>query len=176
MAAWGTKRWPGERFMAVAERVRRERGARVILFGSRAERPELERLSGGLARVLTGEAGLRNVASVMERCSLFLTNDSGLMHLAASVGTPVVAVFGPTSRELGFFPTGPDDVVVEKDLPCRPCSLHGGTACPERHFLCMDGISIDEVHAEVARRISAVRVSPAAPMEARAGRPAGEGE
>jgi len=76
---------------------------------------------------------------------LFVTNDSGPMHLAAAAGVPVVAIFGATSRELGFFPYGNGHRVVEAELACRPCGLHGGRDCPEGHFLCMKLVTVPQV-------------------------------
>lgn len=68
------------------------------------------------------------------------------MHLAAAAGVPVVAIFGATTRELGFFPYGPGHHVVETPLACRPCGLHGARSCPEDHFLCMRLLTVDRVH------------------------------
>jgi len=79
--------------------------------------------------------------------SVFVTNDSGPMHLAAAAGVPVVAIFGATTRELGFFPYGPGHRVIEADLACRPCGLHGARECPEGHFLCMRLLTVDQVYA-----------------------------
>jgi len=154
MAAWFTKKWFGERFRAVAERVRDELSARVIYFGSAEERGSIEVLAGKSAPIVTGDVGIRNLAALLARCSLLLTNDSGLMHLATAVGTPVVAIFGPTTRELGFFPLGSNDVVVEKEVSCRPCTLHGDEVCPNGHFKCMDFISVSEVYNIVVKKLS----------------------
>jgi len=154
MAAWFTKKWFGERFRAVAERVQDELSVRVIYFGSAEERGSMEELAGKSASIVTGDMGIRNLAALIGRCSVLITNDSGLMHLATAVGTPVVAIFGPTTRELGFFPLGPNDVVVEKEVSCRPCTLHGDEACPKRHFKCMDFISVSEVYNIVRKKLS----------------------
>ena len=91
------------------------------------------------------------VAACMARTRAILSNDTGLMHVAAAVGTPVVSVFGPTVREFGFFPVGDGHRVLEMpDLACRPCNIHGGSHCPKGHFRCMLGVSPDRVLAEVA--------------------------
>jgi ADP-heptose:LPS heptosyltransferase len=66
------------------------------------------------------------------------------MHLAAAVGTPVVALFGPTTREWGFYPSGPCDTVLEQDLDCRPCSLHGTSRC-QRRGQCLEAVSPADV-------------------------------
>jgi len=78
---------------------------------------------------LTNRTGLRLAAGVLARSAALVTNDSGPMHLASAVATPVVALFGPTVRAWGFYPAGERDVVLETDMACRPCSLHGGRGC-----------------------------------------------
>lgn len=100
----------------------------------------------GDRRDLTGVTSLRESAALLAACSALVTGDSGPMHLATAVNTPVVALFGPTTREWGFFPSGPGDRVLEKALPCRPCSLHGKKGCP-RNGECLDRIEPEEVVA-----------------------------
>ena len=77
----------------------------------------------------TNKTSLRETCALLERCRALVTGDSGPMHLAAAVGTPVLALFGPTTREWGFYPAGPQDRVLELELDCRPCSLHGKRPC-----------------------------------------------
>ncbi|MDR1684951.1 MAG: glycosyltransferase family 9 protein [Desulfovibrio sp.] len=107
--------------------------------------------------VFTGRAGdLSNASSLRELCALLslcralVCSDSGPMHLASAVGTPIIALFGPTTREWGFYPAGERDIVLEKDLPCRPCSLHGESACPY-DCRCLTSISPEEILAAVQR-------------------------
>jgi ADP-heptose:LPS heptosyltransferase len=92
---------------------------------------------------------LPDVAGELARCSLLATNDSGLMHLAEAVGTPVVALFGPTVRQWGFFPRLPGSVVVETPLECRPCSRNGKRECHRGDLACLQHIEVDEVLARV---------------------------
>lgn len=80
-------------------------------------------------RDLTNRTGLRQTCAVLERADVLVTNDSGPMHLASAVGTPVVAMFGPTAPAWGFYPAGAKDIILERELPCRPCSLHGKRTC-----------------------------------------------
>jgi ADP-heptose:LPS heptosyltransferase len=94
---------------------------------------------------------LRRAAAMLGRLSALVTNDSGLMHLSAAVGTPVVALFGPTVAEFGFVPVGPGHQVVERPLDCRPCSVHGGPRCPLGHFRCMKETAPEEVLAALDR-------------------------
>ncbi len=82
----------------------------------------------------------------MSRAAVLVTNDSAPLHVAAAVGTPIVAIFGPTVPAFGFAPRGPRDAVVEHpDLPCRPCSAHGPRTCPLGHHRCMKEIAVDQV-------------------------------
>ena len=84
--------------------------------------------------------------ALMPHFKLFITNDSGPMHIATAFNVPTLAIFGPTTRELGFFPYGRGHRVLEvKGLPCRPCALHGGRKCPQGHFKCMRLITVDDV-------------------------------
>jgi ADP-heptose:LPS heptosyltransferase len=95
-------------------------------------------------RDLTNQTGLRQSAALIARSRCLVTGDSGPMHLGTAVDTPVIALFGPTTVHWGFFPSGPADRVLEPDMPCRPCSLHGGKGCG-RPDPCMAAISPEEV-------------------------------
>jgi len=148
-AGRATKRWPASSFASAMRVIASSAGRPVLLLGSEAERGMLEaiaRESGTGARVLAG-ASLAEIAASLRRAALLVTNDSGLLHLANGVGTPVVAIFGPTTPELGFGPAGERDQVVSVDLPCRPCSLHGTEICPlpDRSHVCMTRVSPEEV-------------------------------
>ncbi len=98
----------------------------------------------------------------MPLLALFVTNDSGPMHIATASGVPTLGIFGPTTRELGFFPYGPGHRVLQVDLECRPCGLHGAKSCPRGHFLCMNLISADEAYRAAAQMLDAKRPEPAA--------------
>ncbi len=146
-SAWATKRWLPERFAELCVRLKND-GFTPVLVGG----PDDKELGARIARDcgaldLVGKTDLEELKALMGRLSVFVTNDSGPMHLAAAAGVPVVAIFGATTRELGFFPYGPGHRVVEADLACRPCGLHGARECPEGHFLCMRLLTVDQVHA-----------------------------
>ncbi len=93
---------------------------------------------------LTNKTDLRQTCAIIQSAKAFVSADSGPMHLATALQTPVVALFGPTTRHWGFFPSGENDIVLEKDLACRPCSLHGNKDCPHRQK-CLRQITIQDV-------------------------------
>lgn len=158
-AAHATKRWPPERFAAAADALAEGMSPvpTVLILGSAGDRAA----AGAVASVLkapsvnlAGETSLPEMLHLLSLCRLVLTNDSGCMHAAAAWGVPTVAVFGPTVKEFGFFPAGPQAAVVQVDgLACRPCHLHGGETCPEGHFRCMKDLSAEAV-VRAARSIS----------------------
>ena len=119
------KQWEPERFAEVAQRLIAERAATIVLTGSAADRnvvdPVRQRLPAGSFVDLTGDLDLLTLAAIIARVDLFVTGDTGPMHVAAAVGTPVVAVFGP-SDPARYAPRGPHDQVVRVDLPCSPCN------------------------------------------------------
>ncbi|HUK62744.1 MAG TPA: glycosyltransferase family 9 protein, partial [Dongiaceae bacterium] len=88
---------------------------------------------------------LPRMAALLSRCAAGVSNDSGLMHVAAARGVKLVAIFGSTSPVFGFAPAGPGHVVLCRNEPCQPCTVHGRAACPRGHFRCMRGIGADEV-------------------------------
>lgn len=94
---------------------------------------------GGI-RDFVNRTDLRQLCALLARAGALVTGDSGPMHLAAGVDTPVAALFGPTCREWGFFPAGGRDKILQVPLACRPCSLHGKRACP-RALACLAGLT-----------------------------------
>ena len=141
-AMWPTKMWLKDRFVEVGNKAVEELNASVIVFGGPEDKSLCEYVAGNIrSRVLSvaGNSSVRETAALIKRCDILLSNDSGPMHIASAVGTPVVAVFGPTVRDFGFSPLGKSSV-VETNLPCRPCSLHGSNECPKGHFKCMKDV------------------------------------
>ena len=145
---WDTKRWPY--YAALAAAVDR---SIVVLGGADdvALAGEILLAAPGRAHSAAGTVDLRVATALVELAAVLVTNDSAPLHLATAVGTPVVAVFGPTVPAFGFGPRGPRDLVVEHDeLPCRPCSSHGPRVCPLGHHRCMRELSVERVGAAVA--------------------------
>ncbi len=163
-ASFGTaKRWPGERYSELALRLNRELGAASVFFGSSEEAPLAESLlakSGDAAISLAGQTSLRDFIRLVPSCDLFLTNDTGTMHVAAALGVPTLAIFGPTD-EHGTRPLGPHAEVITGVAECRPCKLRH---CPidrgsPLNHVCMTSITVDVVF-EAARRILGQRGGP----------------
>jgi heptosyltransferase II len=144
-AAYGSaKRWPPERFAELAQRCVQERNACVLFFGSAEEAPAIEAIqkAAGEGTVsLAGKTTLRELFAILHACHTVIANDSGLMHAAAAVDTPVVGIFGPTSAvETG--PTGRAVTIVQKELDCAPCFQR---TCPLEHQNCMKQIHVDDI-------------------------------
>ena len=149
-ARWPTKRWPAERFAAVAQELARERGAVVVILGGPDEAHLASALCDNLevpAINVAGSLSLMHSAALLSRCRLLISNDSGLMHMATAVRVPVVAIFGPTVQEFGFYPFQARAEVVSEPLSCRPCSTKGSLRCPRGHHACMQDISTARVLA-----------------------------
>jgi heptosyltransferase-2 len=143
-AFYGTaKRWLPERFAAAADLVARRVGARVAIVGGAAERPLGAAIADQLqapTRVLCGETTLGELVGVLSHLRVLLTNDSGPMHLAAALGTPLVAVFGSTdSTETA--PFSDHARIVREEVECAPCLLR---ECPIDHR-CMTRVGVDRV-------------------------------
>jgi ADP-heptose:LPS heptosyltransferase len=119
------KQWPPERFAEVARRLMETRGATIVLTGGSADRNLVDlvktEVRGSRVVDVAGQADLLTLAAILDRLDLLITGDTGPMHLAVAVGTPVVAIFGP-SDPARYGPRGPYDRVVRIDLPCSPCN------------------------------------------------------
>jgi heptosyltransferase II len=147
-AAWSTKRWPVERFAEVAQAMAPARAAAVVILGGAADVPLGQALRHRLSVPVldsTGQLSLMHSAALLKQCALLLSNDSGLMHMATALHIPVVALFGPTVQEFGFYPFQGLARVVSTALPCRPCSSKGSNRCPQGHHRCMQQLSSGQV-------------------------------
>jgi heptosyltransferase-2 len=139
---WNTKRWPEDYFAALMELISGEERM-IFLFGGREDRALCDRLiekSRSNALNMAGKLSILESCALIHELDLMISNDSAPLHIANAVRTDVFALFGPTVREFGFFPFRENDKIFEVDLPCRPCSKHGGKSCPEKHFRCMKNI------------------------------------
>jgi heptosyltransferase II len=146
-AAHFTKRWPMHHWTALARRLI-ENGNDVVVTGGPADRElaaEVVEAGGERAVSAAGEFDLQGSAAVLKRARALISGDTGLMHMATAVGTPVLALFGPTVEPFGFFPYHAKATVLQRELYCRPCSSHGGPKCPEVHHRCLQDLTPDDV-------------------------------
>jgi len=159
-----TKRWPQEKFVELGEKCAKTFPTKIFIFGSRDDSDYCRdiaqmmnaRLGSTVAESLAGKLTVLETAAALDFCSVVVSNDSGIMHLAASRKRKLVAVFGSTVREFGFFPYRTENIVVEKmNLGCRPCSHIGLQKCPEGHFRCMKDIQAAEVLTAMGKLMSA---------------------
>jgi heptosyltransferase II len=147
-SVWGTKRWPyyPELAQQVADR------ARVVIVGG-ADDAELARaIVAAVPNAVdaTGQLSLLASAELIGRAAVLVTNDSLPEHLASAMGTPTVAIFGPTVPEFGFGPLAPRSIVLgHTGLTCRPCDRHGPQRCPLGHFKCMRELDANGVAEQV---------------------------
>lgn len=149
VALWDTKLWADEKFAGLCDRIAEDLKVRIIFTGT--ERDKLEHIQSRMRATsvnLGGQTTLRDLAYLYQRCALLITTDSGPMHLAAAMGTPVIALFGPTDPARTG-PYGKGHVVIQRKLSCSPCFLK---KCESME--CMSGITIDEVFHAVREKLS----------------------
>lgn len=144
------KRWLPERFAEVAQRVSKEVNCRWLLFGGPGDVAIAGQIENDLRGLnvtnVAGKTTLLELCELTRFCRLLLTNDTGPMHLAAAVGTPLVAIFGSTSEELTG-PLGVHSMVVSAQVECTPCFLR---ECPI-DFRCMNSITVEQVTGAVLK-------------------------
>ncbi len=156
------KQWSPVKFRALCERLLSDDpNATLLMLGAPNEAMMIEDALRGIrvapGRIVTaaGETSVKQVAALVERCRVLVCNDSGLMHVAVAVGTPVVAIYGPTDHRRTA-PLGDIHTIVRKDLPCSPCFRMEGPEkvldCP--HHDCLNTMEVDEVHTAVRRTLA----------------------
>ncbi|MFH1141043.1 MAG: lipopolysaccharide heptosyltransferase II [Chloroflexota bacterium] len=147
------KRWFPDRYAVIIQRLL-ERGAQVVLVGSSADRalnegivkqvpPFLEGKTGIMVD-LTGATTLGQLGAVIQCCDLFIGNDAGPLHLAVAVGTPSVAVFGPSDPRR-YRPYLERSITIHKGVPCSPCFVRGGLPFPCTQPWCMEAVTVEDV-------------------------------
>jgi len=154
-ASYGSaKCWPPERFAQAINELLSVSDADVVLFGTAAEASVSSAIASDLRHApidLTGKTSIAELPALLSQCHLFLGNDSGAMHVAAAVGLPVVAIFGPTDPD-GTAPVTPRVSVVQQKPYCSPCFLR---RCPTDHR-CMKAVTPAMVEAALRVRFSEV--------------------
>ncbi len=151
-AAHFSKRWPPEYWTELAARLARS-GKAIVVTGGRAEREVGDAITAAaraanrdiVAENSAGEFALQETGALLQRADALAVGDTGVMHMATAVGTPIVTMMGPTVGPFGFYPYRANATVLERDLYCRPCTPFGGPTCPEGHHRCLRDIAPAEV-------------------------------
>lgn len=157
-SVWPTKRWSAEGFARLIQMIRQTTECQVALFGGADDAVVVDAVLDRCARdaiSLQGKISLRELPAAIRRCRVFVTNDSGPMHVAVATRVPTVALFCATTPDLGFYPYSEHAIVVEKDLSCRPCGTHGGQRCPLGHQACSQLIPAESVRNAVDKLLHA---------------------
>ena len=160
-AKWEKKRWDLDKFSSVAKNLSQDLSAKILLVGDKDDLKLIEGIENYAGKERTIQAvdlPLDRLIPLVKRCGLFISNDSGLMHFASSLGVPTIGIFGPTSPGLGFSPSGLKDKVFWAGVDCSPCSLHGGKECVMESRYCMDNIKPEDVIKEAKKIIGADKV------------------
>jgi len=149
-ARWESKKWEPTRFAELADWMAREKKLPIVFVGTKSEKEEVGRIVAKMKQPainVAGKTSLPELAELIRRAAFFVCNDSGPMHLAAAVGTPVVALFGPTDpKKIGPYGTG--HTVIQKEVGCNGCSRNRCIRGNE----CMKAISVDEVIRAIEHR------------------------
>lgn len=167
-AAYGpAKRWPAEKFGQLAALIadhHGESGCLILVFGTKDDTGAARAIKEYSARTpyhvvdMTAKTTLQQVMALIRCCHVFVTNDSGLMHVAAGLDTPTVAIFGSTDH-IATGPFSARAVVMRKEMECSPCLQ---SECPRKHLDCLEKISSEEVYAEVEQLLGAGSAGPLA--------------
>jgi heptosyltransferase-2 len=149
-AAHATKRWPARHWIELTGRLRGA-GLEPVVVGGPGDRGVAQQLPAPSA---AGELSLQETGALLARARVVVSGDTGVMHMATGVGTPVVALFGPTVGRFGFLPYRARATALERDLSCRPCSAMGSARCPKGHHRCLEEIAAADVSGAVERLLS----------------------
>ena len=154
-SVWGTKRWPY--YAELAKRITARMP--VAIVGGRDDRAQAEEIASVVApdRLVNAvdRLSLLGSAELIGRARALVTNDSSPLHMASAMGTPTVAIFGPTVPEFGFGPLAPRAAVAgHRELDCRPCDRHGPQKCPLGHWRCMRELDVDGVERSLTSIMS----------------------
>lgn len=151
-AAYGpAKKWPAEKYAALARLISEGTDAAIAVFGTAADNQAAQMIGENVADRkkfldFTGKTTLLDAMALISHCSAFVTNDSGLMHVAAALHVPLAAIFGSTDH-IATGPYSEKSTIIRKPLPCSPCKQ---THCPEKHLRCLRQIEVDEVYSAVS--------------------------
>ena len=152
LAAHPLKQWPSERFVELGRQFVEIYGARILLFGGSKELQGVKQIARQIPNdpiILCEKLSLLESAAAVQRCAVFVGNDTSMIHIAAAMQRTVVVLFGPTVEEFGFYPYRTQSIVISKPLPCRPCTHTGKGKCKISTHACMQEITVEEVFQAV---------------------------
>ncbi len=157
-SVWFTKRFPEEKFVELLNKMDSEK-FKVALVGGPGDTNLCERIISKTTHnevySFAGKLSVLQSAELIKRSALLITNDSAPLHIANAVGTKVIALFGSTVKDFGFYPVGKNDRLFEiNGLKCRPCSDHGRKSCPVHTFDCMNNIPVNDIFSEIKKSFS----------------------
>ena len=150
-ASYGpAKRWHTEKFKSLVEKITKESKAKVLIFGSKKEEELGESIRANMQNVinLCGKTTTRELMALIKKCNVFVTNDTGPMHIASALNIPVIAIFGPTNTDRTS-PLGPS-IIIKKEIGCSPCKYR---TCPFKNHECMQKVSVEEVFEALEKSI-----------------------
>lgn len=146
-ASCPSKRWAAYRFGRVADELIDRHKVKIVIIGGPADIKTVKEAEAGMLHkpiILSEGHSLGEVAALLKRCKMFISNDSGPVHIAVAVDTPVISIFGRIDPGLSperWGPVGPNDIVIHKDVGCKYCKAHN---C-EINFKCLDAITVEDV-------------------------------
>ncbi len=161
-AGFATKRWKPEGYVKAADELAEKHKAFIGLLGGSDDVELCESIiknMKGRAVNLAGEISLIGSAALLRESSIVITNDTGMLHLAQAQKRPVVGIYGPTTKELGYFPLTEKSFVIQHDISCRPCTHNGSQKCPKKHFKCMEEIKTEEIIKAAEQLMESERLS-----------------
>lgn len=165
-SAWNTKRWPDTHICSLITLLIEQTEYSIVLIGSKQDKDLCQRSIPFEHKRIHNVAGLLSLTqtvSLLAKSNVLISNDSAPVHLASLANCPTIALFGPTHPAFGFGPLAKKSLIVQKDLPCRPCSIHGQKECPLQHHACMETIEPEEVLVNVLEILSHTQSHPRNP-------------
>ena len=159
---WHTKRWSLQGYTKLIEKLLKTYNHDVVFTGDKDDKTIIENIIAGIKSDslkkrtinLANKLDISDLMFLISKASMVITNDSAPQHIAVGLDVPVVSIFGPTVKSLGYFPFSENSIVVEAhDIKCRPCGLHGHMECPKKTDECMLSINDEHVYNAVRRLI-----------------------
>lgn len=157
-SVWQTKRMPVEKFCSLIDLLATKTDRSVVLIGSAKDNELAEEI---LEKIIhkniynyCGQTTLKELAYLISGAACVVSNDSSPIHFASAFNIPTVAIFGATITEFGYTPLATKQYIAEVEhMPCRPCGIHGGHTCPQKHFHCMQKQDIERMVEEIDRML-----------------------